>query len=106
MLEPNTKHFVVTKLLFEKEEYRKLSDGAKLTHGILHDYINIAIDNEQIDQDGIYIYITNKELGEILNKSPNTVIRIKKELEEVGLLIQKRSGLRKPNKLYVIESKE
>ena len=106
MVQPNTKHFVIDKILFEKEEYRSLSDGAKLTYGILHDYIKIAIDYDWVDQDGIYITLTNDQLGLILNKSKNTVSKIKKELEDVGLIKQKRVGLSKPNKVYVAEPTE
>ncbi|OEK58905.1 replication initiator protein A [Staphylococcus equorum] len=106
MGQPNTKHFVIDKILFEKEEYRSLSDGAKLTYGILDDYIKVAIDNKWIDQDGIYIWISSEQLGYILNKSNNTVSKIKKELEEVGLLKQKRVGRSQPNKLYIAEPTE
>jgi len=105
MEQPNTKYFVIDKVLFEKEEYRKMSDASKLAYGILHDYIKIAVDNHWIDQNGIYITFSNNQLGEILNKSSNTVIKIKKELEQAGLLVQKRTGLSQPNKLYIIEPK-
>lgn len=103
--QPQTKHFVINKIFFEKEEYRKLSDASKLAYGILHDYIKVAVDNDWVDQDGIYVILTNNQLGDILYKSNNTVIKIKKELEQAGLLVQKRTGLSQPNKLYILEPK-
>ncbi|MBA9874888.1 replication protein, partial [Ralstonia insidiosa] len=40
---------------------------------------------------------------EILNLGKNKVVKIKKELESVNLLRQKRLGLNKPNMLYLIK---
>lgn len=103
ILNSNTGFFVIDKMLFKNDSYRELSDSAKLTHGILHDLTKLSTTNNWIDEDGIYINITNKQLGEILNKSENSIIKIKKELEKVGLLKQKRVGFSKPNKLYLFE---
>lgn len=103
-IESNTKHYVIDKALFEKDKYKKLSDTSKLAYAIYHNYLTVAVDNDWIDENGnFYIELSNNDLGEILNKSNNTVIKIKKELQEVGLLHQKRAGLSKPNRLYIFE---
>jgi len=49
----------------------------------------------------IYFIFTNESLQNILDKSKNTITKIKKELQEVGLLEQIRTGFNKPNKLYL-----
>ena len=38
---------------------------------------------------------------DLLDKSRGTVIKIKKELNRLGLLREMRQGLNKPNKLYL-----
>lgn len=39
----------------------------------------------------------------MLDKSKNTITKIKKELQEVGLLEQVKTGFNRPNKLYLHE---
>nr|WP_256278013.1 replication initiator protein A [Staphylococcus sp. HMSC065E08] len=60
--------------------------------------------NNWIDQNGdIYFIFTNENLQEVLDKSKNTITKIKKELQEVGLLEQVKTGFNRPNKLYLHE---
>ncbi|RIO15757.1 hypothetical protein BUZ88_12090 [Mammaliicoccus sciuri] len=44
---------------------------------------------------------SNEKLMEILNCRKEKLTKIKRALENAGLLIQKRRGLNKPNKLYL-----
>ncbi|MCG4934244.1 replication initiator protein A, partial [Dorea formicigenerans] len=63
-----------------------------------------SIKNNWIDQNGdIYFIFTNENLQEVLDKSKNTITKIKKELQEVGLLEQVKTGFNRPNKLYLHE---
>ncbi|MEC5379078.1 replication initiator protein A, partial [Staphylococcus hominis] len=88
--------------LFVNEKYKKLSDSAKVTYAILNDRVSLSIKNNWIDDNGdIYFIFTNESLQNILDKSKNTITKIKKELQEVGLLEQIRTGFNKPNKLYL-----
>ena len=58
----------------------------------------------QQNQNGdIYFIFTNENLQEVLDKSKNTITKIKKELQEVGLLEQVKTGFNRPNKLYLHE---
>ncbi|ARB39712.1 replication initiator protein A [Mammaliicoccus sciuri] len=66
--------------------------------------VSLSIKNNWIDQNGdIYFIFTNENLQEVLGKSKNTITKIKKELEEVGLLEQVKTGFNRPNKLYLHE---
>lgn len=86
------------------EKYKKLSDSAKVTYAILNDRVSLSIKNNWIDQNGdIYFIFTNENLQEVLDKSKNTITKIKKELQEVGLLEQVKTGFNRPNKLYLHE---
>ncbi|MDK7284315.1 replication initiator protein A [Staphylococcus pettenkoferi] len=104
--QPNTRYYVLDKNLFKTDTYKHISNTAKLGYAILQDYLSIAVDKDWIDKEGrLYIEVTNEELGKILNKSNNTIVKIKKELEKVELLHQKRTGSNKPNRLYLSQPK-
>lgn len=94
--------YMLHKALFVNEKYKKLSDSAKVTYAILNDRVSLSIKNNWIDDNGdIYFIFTNESLQDILDKSKNTITKIKKELQEVGLLEQIRTGFNRPNKLYL-----
>ncbi|MCG2544212.1 replication initiator protein A [Staphylococcus epidermidis] len=96
--------YMLHKALFINEKYKKLSDSAKVTYAILNDRVSLSIKNNWIDQNGdIYFIFTNENLQEVLDKSKNTITKIKKELQEVGLLEQVKIGFNQPNKLYLHE---
>ncbi|MEN2056470.1 replication initiator protein A [Staphylococcus haemolyticus] len=94
--------YMLHKALFVNEKYKKLSDSAKVTYAILNDRVSLSIKNNWVDDNGdIYFIFTNESLQNILDKSKNTITKIKKELQEVGLLEQIRTGFNRPNKLYL-----
>lgn len=94
--------FQLPKIFFTNDHYKKLSLDAKVAYAILRDRFNYSIKNNWVDEnDRIFFVYTNKELGEILDCSNKTVVKIKKELEEKKLLTQKRVGINAPNKLYI-----
>lgn len=100
----NQNFYMLHKVLFINEKYKKLSDSAKVTYAILNDRVSLSIKNNWIDQNGdIYFIFTNENLQEVLDKSKNTITKIKKELQEVGLLEQVKTGFNRPNKLYLHE---
>ena len=98
----NQNFYMLHKALFVNEKYKKLSDSAKVTYAILNDRVSLSIKNNWVDDNGdIYFIFTNESLQNILDKSKNTITKIKKELQAVGLLEQIRTGFNKPNKLYL-----
>lgn len=103
-------YFQFPKVLLYSEEYSKLSDSAKLAYVIFRDRLQYSIQNHWIDEENnVYFIFTNKELCELLNKSENTVTKIKKDLEKAGLLLQQKMGfdpVKKknfPNRLYLAD---
>ena len=77
---------------------------------LLKDKLEFSIKNEWIDEDNyIYFKYSNIALMKIFNYSEKTVIKIKKELESVDLLYQKRMGYNpktkknEANRLYLGE---
>ncbi|MCO4346609.1 replication initiator protein A [Staphylococcus agnetis] len=94
--------YQIPKVFFTNEQYKKLSNDTKIAYGILRDRVELSIKNNWVDDLGnIYFIYTVKHLETILNCGNKKVIKIKSELEEAGLLEQKRLGLNKPNMLYL-----
>ena len=100
--------FQFPKVLMYGEQYKHLSSDAKLAYMVLKDRLEYSLRNNWVDEDGnIYFVYTNAELMELFNSSEKTVIKIKKELEGLNLLRQKRMGFQPkagkqlPNRLYL-----
>lgn len=92
------------KVFFTSERYKKLSNDAKIAFAILQDRLELSIRNRWFDEEGnIYFLYGNQELGEFLNCSKPTVIKIKKELHAADLLEEKRMGLSQSNRLYLLK---
>ncbi|MBG1277874.1 replication initiator protein A [Lactococcus lactis] len=105
-----TLFFQFPKVLIYGDKYNKLSSDAKIAYMILKDKLEFSIKNEWIDEDNyIYFKYSNIALMQIFNYSEKTVIKIKKELESVDLLYQKRMGYNpktkknEANRLYLGE---
>ena len=102
--------FQFPKVLMYGEQYKHLSNNAKLAYMVLKDRLEYSLRNNWVDEDGnIYFVYTNAELMELFNSSEKTVIKIKKELEGLNLLRQKRMGFQPkagkqlPNRLYLAD---
>lgn len=90
-----------------QEPYKKLSSNAKVMYSLMFNRLSLSVKNGWYDeQERLYIYFTLDDFEELLQVSRPTVIKIKKELMDVGLLEEVRQGLNKPNILYVNGSKE
>lgn len=96
--------YQLPKVFFTNPNYKKLTNDAKIAYAILRDRLELFIKNNWIDdENAIYFIYTNQNLEDILNLSKPKVVKIKKELESVDLLQQKRLGLNKPNMLYLMK---
>ena len=96
-------YYQLPQILFTSSKYKMMSNDAKVAYALLKDRFNYSVKNNWIDKDNrIYFIFTNTELMELLQVANKKLIRVKKELEEVGLLIQHRQGVNKPNRLYLL----
>ena len=90
------------------EQYKHLSNYAKLAYMVLKDRLEYSLRNNWVDSEGhVYFIFTNQELMDLFNCSKGKVIKIKAELESIGLLVQKQMGFNpktkknEPNRLYL-----
>ncbi|MGI1772103.1 replication initiator protein A [Streptococcus uberis] len=90
-----------------KEPYNNLSDKAKIMYMLLFDRRSLSEQNKWYDKNGkIYLYFTIEQFMEALKCSRQTVIKSKKELSDIGLIIEERQGINKPNRIYINGSLE
>ena len=88
--------------------YTGLSSDAKLAYGALYNRCKLSIGSFQkgnrdyVDENGaVFLIFTVSDLMLLLDKGKMKVTKIKKELQEHGLLREVRQGLNKPNRLYL-----
>ena len=88
--------------------YTGLSSDAKLAYGALYHRCKLSISSFQkgnrdyVDENGaVFLIFTVSDLMLLLDKGKMKVTKIKKELQEHGLLREVRQGLNKPNRLYL-----
>ena len=100
--------FQFPKVLMYGEQYKHLSNDAKLAYMVLKDRLEYSLRNNWVDEEGhVYFIFTNQELMDLFNCSKGKVIKIKAELESIGLLVQKQMGFNpktkknEPNRLYL-----
>lgn len=99
-----TQFFKFPAALLYAEKYRTLSDKAKIAYMALQDRLQFSVSNSWVDaDDNVFFIYTIKDLESILNCGHSTVVKVKHELEEAGLLAQKQMGLHQPNHLYLAE---
>ncbi|WKB49866.1 replication initiator protein A (plasmid) [Lactococcus lactis subsp. lactis] len=96
-------YYQLPKVLFSNIKYKKISNDAKVAYALLKDRFNYSVQNNWVDEDdNLYFIFTNEELMEMLDSGNQKVIKIKKELQTSELLFQKRMGVNKPNRLYLL----
>ena len=84
------------------EEYKILSLRAKVMYMLIFDRRTLSVQNKWHDKNGdVFIYFTNQQFMELLNCNEKTVIKAKKELQDLGLIKEERQGVNKPNRLYI-----
>lgn len=88
--------------------YVALSSDAKLAYGIFLNRCQLSIHSYQqgnrdyVDEnDAVFMIYTVADLMKVLDKSKSTVIKIKKELTNLGLLREVKQGKNKPNRIYL-----
>lgn len=92
----------IPKPLIHDKKYNQLSLAAKFMYGLLYDRLQLSLKNKWYDSDGIvFQYYKNEQFMLDLSASEKTVIKIKKELSNIGLLKEVRQGVNLPNRLYL-----
>lgn len=94
----------IPKLLFTEDAFTDISVGAKALYGILLDRMQLSARNGWLDEEGrVYIIFTIEEIQEAMGCCKSKAIKFLDELEkDAHLIIRKRCGMGKPNRIYVM----
>ena len=81
--------YALPKILFESDLYKEMRLDAKVFYAVLKDRLSLSFKNNWIDEDGygyVFLVYSNSKLMDILNCSKSTLLRMKKELTQFGLI--------------------
>lgn len=98
------KFYRIPKRFFKEEQFRDMTNAAKVLYGILLDRKCLSDSNGDAwrDEFGItYIIFTIEEIMNLMNLGNKKVNKMLIELEQHGLIYRRHQGLGKPNKIYV-----
>ena len=102
--------FQFPQILLYGEQYKQLSDSAKLGYMVLRDRLDYSLQNNWIDeQNRVYFIFTNQELHQIFGWGKTKISKVKNELIDAGLLYQVNLGFdpkkkkNLPNRLYLAD---
>ena len=92
----------IPKALFTDDKYKILSTDAKVLYGLMLDRMGLSVKNNWCDdQDRVYIIYTQDEVIEQLNYKKEKVVKLYKELDDIGLIERKKHGQGRPTWIYV-----
>ncbi|MBQ7725270.1 MAG: replication initiator protein A [Lachnospiraceae bacterium] len=93
----------IPKVFFEDPDYENLGSDEKILYGFLHEQVDLSRKKEWIDEEGrIYVMRSLESIQKILhNCSVDKARATLKNLVDFGLIEKKRSGLGKPDLIYV-----
>jgi hypothetical protein len=92
------------KALFKNPKYKGLSLGPKLMYSILRDRLDMSIKNNWKDEKGyIYLIFSVEELASLLEIDRKAIMRYKRSLVDYRLIIDKRLGQGRSNRIYVLK---
>ena len=99
----SNRYYQVPQELFESPLYKEnLNSDSKILYAFLLDRLSLSIKNHWVDkEDRIYLIFTREEVQEKLNLSDKTVTKAFKQLNDSGLVEEKRQSFGKPNLIYV-----
>jgi len=81
----------------------RISNNARNLYTLLLDRHKVSIKNNWYDESGeVYIYFKREEMEQQLGISERTVTKVMQELKDLSLVEEKKQGLNKPNKIYLL----
>lgn len=99
---------VKAKVKWTSKYARELSNDAKFTYAILYNRCLLSIRSYRegkldfVDENGsVFLIFTVEDLMDLLDRGKTTVLKLKKELANLGLLREVSMGANRPNRLYL-----
>ena len=84
-----------------------MNDTAKMVYLLLYDRARLSMQNGWLDGEGrVYVYFTEEHLAQALHRTEATIRTAMNTLEHHGLILRKRQGAGRPNRIYVCIPKD
>lgn len=97
----NNRFYQMPKFLFEGE-CTELSNDARVLYALLRDRHDLSMSNHWINENSeVYLIFTRKNIEKIMGLADKTVKKAIEQLKAFGLLEEERTGLNKPNRIYL-----
>lgn len=96
--------YQIPAVLLEDDEYKKISDTAKILYGILLSRLAMSKKNNWIEEDTnrVYILYNRNDIAKLMGRGTSTISCAMNQLINVGLVKKKKQGLGKSDILYVM----
>ena len=92
----------IPKALITSQQFKKVSDSAKLLYGLMLDRMGLSIRNGWFDeQNRAYIFFTVNDIMEQMNCKTEKATKLVAELKGIGLIERVKQGQGKPSKIYL-----
>ena len=92
----------IPKALFTDDHFKAMSAESKILYGLMLDRMGLSTRNGWLDADGrVYIYFTLADAIDMMGFGHNKIVRLFRELDEIGLIERKKQGQGKPTRVYV-----
>ena len=109
-LRPHTargfRYLEVPRELLDNEVYADLDDGAKLIYSRMLEIAGLSAQNldKFTDKNGrMFIYYTVEKMKHDFKRSQPTIVKLTKQLENIGLIEKVRQGQGKPSRIYIYD---
>ena len=106
LMNEDPEQIYIPKVLLEHNDFKGLKFKAKLLYSLLLNRLREPLDFIHKGYDGngaTYVQFKIAELCELLNQSKKTVISLKKQLTQYGLIEEVKVGRNLPNRIYLTD---
>ena len=106
-----TRQSIVTNIFLQMPRFlisgefagNKISNNARILYVLLYDRHRVSVKNGWFDEsDEAYIYFKREDMEQQLGISERTVSKVMQELKGLFLVEEKKQGLNKPSKIYLL----
>ena len=99
-------YFVIPRMIICDPAFAGIDCAAKLIYSLMLSRLALSAENSEEytdDQGNLFIVYPVEEIGQTLQLSKPTVVKMVNQLENAGLIIKKRQGQGKPTLIYVMD---
>ncbi len=102
----NTVQFYqIPQAFYHNPKYYGMNPSSRETYAMLRNLLPLSINNGWINEEGeIYVKLSREKLMLRLGIGKDKMVKVFKELRDLGLIIEKRIGCNKCNEIYLCEA--